>query len=180
MEQPITLQQFIFGIITTIVVALAPQLYNIYNRHMEAQEKKRTLDADARERERMAESTAEETTWKRVVSEYERALDRAHKLEIENEQLRPLALQNAVMEQKMTQCKEDKEDWKSHAERLEEQLKEKNIIPVPFRRLVREETGERLKTISKKMKAIKDNHIADTSTDSPTLVFPVVPTEGEQ
>lgn len=178
MEQPVTLQQLIYGVITTIVIALAPQLYNIYNRRLEAQEKKRTSDAEEREKERQAEATAEETTWKRVVSEYERALERAHKLEEENEQLRPLALQNAVLEQKMNQCKEDKEDWKAHALRLETQLQENNIVPIPFRRNPREDTGEHLKTISQKMRALKETHEATPTEGSPTLIFPPVKEEG--
>ena len=169
----ITLQQFIFGIITTIVVALSPQLYNIYKSRLDAQEQKRKDDLEAKEKERTAQDTAEETTWKRVVSEYERALGSVHRLEKELEQLRPLALQNAILEQKMTQCREDKEDHKAHSEKLEEQLKEHNIIPIPFKRIVRETTDE-LKTVSRKMKAIKENHIGDlpSSDGSPTLVFP--------
>lgn len=177
MSEPITLQQFIFGIITTLVVALAPQLYNIYNRRLEAQEKRRASDMEAKEKERLAEASAEETTWKRVVGEFERAIERAHRLEEENEQLRPLALQNAVLEQKMRQCAEDKTDWKDHAMRLEQQLQENNIIPLPFRRNPREDTGEQLKTVSRKMKAIKDTHKIDATVESPTLVFPSIKQE---
>lgn len=159
-----------------IAILLAPQLFNIYNRYQQGRKEQRE---DAL-KEKQAEMDAEETTWKRVISEYERTIQRANKLEQESEQLRPLALQNAVLEQKMKQCKEDKEDWKSHAERLDAQLQEHNIIPVPFKRNPREETGETLKTVSRKMKTIRDEHvIGNVATDgSPTLVFPPTTTTG--
>ena len=149
METQITPLQFWLGIMTILL----PQIYNIYNRYQEAQEKKRVIVQEAEEKERQAEATAGETTWKRVVSEYERALSQVQRLEVEIGGLRPLALQNAVLEQKMKQCSEDKADWKDHAVRLEEQLKEHNIIPLPFKRNPREDTGEQnLKTVSRKMR----------------------------
>lgn len=182
METQITPLQFWLGVLTILL----PQIYNIYKSRLEAQaqkrkdeleaqEKKRKEEAEQKEKERTAQDTAEETTWKRVVNEYERALAQVQRLEIEIGGLRPLALQNAVLEQKVAQCAEDKTDWKDHAIRLEEQLKEHNIIPLPFRRNPREETGEQLKTISRKMKAIKDSHIENSVIEgSPTLVFPPV------
>lgn len=182
MEEPIKLWQ----LIAATVLALMPYLIQLYNGRTTAQEKRRKelqeereKERQEKEKERKAAEDAEETTWKRVVSEYERALQRAHKLEQENEQLRPLALQNAVLEQKMSQCKEDKEDWKSHAERLEQQLKENNIIPLPFKRNPREDTGESLKTISRKMKAIKENHMPPMELEHPTLIFPPIQGSGK-
>jgi membrane-associated HD superfamily phosphohydrolase len=189
-EVPVTWTQLIITVVFVLVVVVSPQLYNIYKAKLEAQEKKRILDAEtkekereAKEKERTAQDTAEETTWKRVVSEYERALESVHRLEKELEQLRPLALQNAVLETKMNQCREDKEDWKAHSIRLEEQLIEKNIIPIPFRRSPREDTGQQLKTVSKRMKAIRNNMTEseyNASEGSPTLVFPAIKKEGEQ
>ena len=178
METPVTWNQLIIACIFILVTTLAPQIYQIYSRRLEAQEKKRIDDEAAKEKERSAQDIAEETTWKRVVSEYDRALAQVQRNEEEIRQLRPLALQNAILEQKILQCKEDKEDWKAHAIRLEKQLTEKNIIPVPFRRNPREDTGEQLKTISQKMKTIKDSHAQDAPIESPTLTFP--PVEGGQ
>jgi predicted transcriptional regulator len=178
-EVPVTWTQLIITVIFLLVVTLSPQFYQIYNRRLEAQEKKRVEDAAQKEKERNAQDTAEETTWKRVVSEYERALDSVHNKEEELKQLRPLALQNAVLEQRMAQCKEDKEDWKAHALRLETQLQEQNIIPLPFRRNPREDTGEQLKTVSQKMRTIKDNHTGNATVDSPTLIFPPAPVKEE-
>lgn len=179
MEAPVTWTQLIIAVIFVLVTTLSPQMYSIYKQKQESKTKER----EDKLREKQMEIDAEETTWKRVISEYERTIERAHKLEQENEQLRPLALQNAVLEQKMKQCKEDKEDWKSHSEKLEVQLQENNIVPVPFKRNPREDTGQQLKTVSRKMKAIKDTHATETNGEgSPTLIFPPATTtrEGEK
>ena len=186
METPVTWTQLAIAVIFVLITTLSPQFYSIYKQKQEARIREREdelkqqqMEIEERYRERQLGMDAEETTWKRVVSEYERALASVHRLEQELEQLRPLALHNAVLEQKMGQCREDKEDWKSHAVRLEEQLQEHNIIPQPFKRRPREDTDQQLKTVSRKMKAIKQTHLESSTTDgSPTLVFP--PIEGEQ
>jgi hypothetical protein len=172
METPVTWTQLIIACIFILVTTLAPQIYQIYNRRLEAREKERQEKMAAKQLEEEREAKSDDKVWDRVVTEYERALDQRHALEEELKQLRPLALQNAVLQQKCQQTAEDKEDWKAHAMALEEQLTASNIIPRPFRRLVRtEENTDRLKTISTKMKTIKDEHVS-AATDSPTLVFP--------
>lgn len=185
METPVTWTQLIIACIFILVTTLAPQIYSIYNRKLEAQEKKRNEDNEIKKSVFEAEQKQDDKVWDRVVTEYERAIERGHRLEQENEQLRPLALKNAVLEQKLSQSVEDKEDWKSHALRLEEQLKGVNVIPEPFRRGTHENTQENLKTVSRKMKAVKQefetNNPETRATDgTPTLIFPVVKRDSEQ
>lgn len=188
-ETPVTWTELIIAVIFVLVTTLSPQIYSIFKANKESKDKQREADTKEKERqdqirirEKEMELSAEETTWKRVISEYDRTIQRATNLEKELEQLRPLAIQNAVLEQKMKQCREDKEDWKAHAERLDSQLQEHNVVPIPFRRNPREETGEAIKTISRKMKAIKEEHenvrTAYSQADgSPTLVFPPIAPE---
>lgn len=172
-ETPVTVGGLIITSIFLLVVSFAPRIYDwIQLRYQHrAQEAQARREADAKAAQ--AEDAKDEQAWDRVLKEYERALDRNTRLEKELEALRPLALQNAVLEQKMMQCREDKEDWKTHSISLEEQLAANNIIPRPFRRLPRsEENTDKLKTISQKMQAIKMDAGVSAAKESPTLVFP--------
>jgi hypothetical protein len=72
--------------------------------------------------------------WERVMKEYARQIENLRRLEIENSELRPLVLKIALQEQAMTQCHEDKEDWKRYATKLSKQLEEHGQMPIPFKR----------------------------------------------
>lgn len=177
-ETPVTFGGLVIAVIFMVVFNFAPRLYDWLKLRAEIREREMKAKLEAQERAAQVEIDKEDKAWDTVVNEYNRQLERGQKLEAELEQLRPLALTNAVMEQKMKQCKEDKEDWKAHALSLEAQLTEHNIIPRPFKRLPRDESDtDKLKTISRKMKAIKENHEVDkvATEGSPTLVFPTPP-----
>lgn len=180
-QTPVTLGGLVIAVIFITAVNFAPRLYDWLKLRAEMKEREKQAEREAQVKSEQIESEKDDKVWDRVVREYDRTLERANKLEHENDALRPLALANAILEQKMTQCREDKEDWKAHAVSLEEQLQEHNIIPRPFRRLPREgDTGEKLKTVSRKMKAIKENHEPERKEEgSPTLVFPPA-AKGEQ
>lgn len=178
-ETPVTFGGLIIAIIFITAINLAPRLWDIIKLRTETKERDKEAARLEKEKATQAEAEKDEKVWDRVVTEYERQTERGNRLERELEQLRPLAIVNAVLEQKYQQSKYDKEDWKAHAIGLEEQLKENNIIPRPFRRIQHEgDTQEKLKTISRKMSAIqmgnKGNGDKEPSKGSPTLIFPPV------
>lgn len=182
-ETPVTFGGLLLASIFLIVVNFAPRIYDWLKLRAEIKERETQAKREAEARAMQAEAEKDDKVWDRVVQEYERQIERNGKLEQENEQLRPLALANAILEQNIRLCREDKEDWKSHATSLEEQLMQNNIIPRPFKRLPREgDTQERLKTVSQKMKAIRETHAEENgkpaSEGSPTLIFPPVAGSG--
>jgi hypothetical protein len=174
METPVTWSQLIIASIFIVVTALAPQLLQIYSRYRDSKDKERAQKLEEAKQE-MEQEDKTVQHWEKIAGEYARQIESLRRLETENAELRPLVLRNALLHQELEQYKEDKEDWKAHSLRLTAQLEEQNIIPLPFRRAVHnDDTQERLKTISKKMKTIRDESESSkpTATDSPTLVFP--------
>jgi hypothetical protein len=190
METPVTWTQLIIASVFILVTSLAPQLYQIYSRYRDSQdkEKQQRLEEKKQEvelkRQEMEKDDKAVQHWEKIAGEYARQIESLRRLEVENAELRPLVLKNALLQQKVSQSEEDKEDWKAHANRLTAQLEEANVIPLPFRRIAHNgDTQERLKTISQKMRAIKDESEKSKTApaDSPTLTFPPgeIPGSGE-
>lgn len=177
-ETPVTIGGLIIASAFLLVVNFAPRLYDWLKLRAEIKERERQAAREAETKAAQIENEKDDKVFDRVVTEYERQIERGNRLERELEQLRPLAIENAVMKQRLQLATEDKEDWKHHALLLEQQLRDNNVIPALFRRLHREgDTHEKIKTVSRKMKTIKDsNGNAEPSGGSPTIIFPA---EGE-
>jgi hypothetical protein len=174
METPVTWTQLIIASVFILVTSLAPQLYQIYSRYRDSKDKEKAQRLEE-ERQEMEKEDKTVQHWEKIAGEYARQIESLRRLETENAELRPLVLKNALLQQKVSQSEEDKEDWKAHANRLTAQLEEANVIPLPFRRIAHNgDTQERLKTISQKMRAIKDESEKSKTApaDSPTLTFP--------
>lgn len=115
---------------------------------MEQRSQKKQSDAQAQEI--LSEG------WERLGQEYARLLENTRRDEAELVQLRPLTLKIALQEKEMEQVKEDKEDWKRYAGKLEQQLKDANIIPIPFRRYPGNGDSEKHKVVTQsKITAIR-------------------------
>ena len=80
--------------------------------------------------------------WERVTGEYARQVESLKRLEVENAALRPLVLKIALQEQAMTQCHDDKEDWKRYSLKLSKQLEENGVMPIPFKRYPTGDSGK--------------------------------------
>lgn len=174
METPVTWTQLIISSIFILIAALAPQLHHMYKARLESKEKERQAALKEKEQE-LAKDEQDTKHFEKIALEYQRQIEILGSAQVENAALRPLVLQNALLEQKITQAEEDKADWKSYATKLRKQLEANNIIPEPFRRLPHDgDTQERLKTISRKMQAIKLESEKERPAPggSPTLVFP--------
>ena len=178
METPVTLFQLIAAVVMTLVAALSPRLYDIYQARLQARKEARAQELEAEKAERTQNMEAGDKAishWEKVAQEYARQIDTLRRVETEVAELRPLVLRNALLQQEITQVREDKEDWKAYALRLAAQLEEKNIIALPFRRTPHDDDAqEKLRTISEKMKAIKTESESSktATTDVPTLTFP--------
>lgn len=122
MPAEITPLQFWLGILTVLL----PQIYNIYKAWRDAKSNEPLVEAQADEKVFQA--------WEKLAAEYVRQIDSLRNLETENATLRPLVLKIALQEQEMSQCREDKEDWKRYAQKLAKQLEEDGKMPLPFRR----------------------------------------------
>lgn len=168
--------QFWLGVLTV----LAPQLYNIYARWRDSKDKEKEQETRQKEMEADDELKATEA-WERLLKEYARQIESLKKLEVENSELRPLVLKLALLQQEMKQVRDDKADWKKFAEKLQKQIEDLGHVPLPFRRTPQDgDTDERLKTISRRMKAVQEeaeelmNASANVpaTTNTPTIVKP--------
>lgn len=176
MEQPITLIQLLLTALVSIIVAVAPQVYNIYAKRRDSLDKQKELEMQREttlEDKKLSETDKLYREWDNIVKQYVTLIESQRHLETENAQLRPLVLRNALIQQENKQLKDDKEDWKDYALKLVKQLEDANLVPIPFMRVPRDEedTQEKIKTVSRKMKAISDaaQNGGPVSSEAPTI-----------
>jgi hypothetical protein len=111
----------------TLLGVIILQLFNMYNAH-------RANKANAPLTNAQAESAMGDALDK-LGQAYSKALDTIAAQDKELAELRPMTLKIAMQEQEMMQTQKDKADWRAYAERLANQLEERSILPLPFRRL---------------------------------------------
>lgn len=154
MDIQVTPIQFLLGIITVLVPQIAMLIKSF--RDNKLQKEIELLKAQLQEKiaelqkpltNAQAESAMGDALEK-LGQAYDRALATIQSQDNELSSLRPLVLDIAIAKQESTQCALDKEDWKTHAKRLEEQLKEHSIVPVAFKRRSMEDS-DRMKAITK-------------------------------
>ena len=136
--------QFWSGVLAVVIVQLASVYINRQNNKQQAPV------TNAQAEEVLSEA------WERLAKEYARLLENSKKLEVENAELRPLVLKLALQEKDIEQTHRDKEDWKRYSTKLEEQLKDASLIPIPFRRYPGNGDSEKVKAITgPKIKAVQ-------------------------
>ena len=164
MEAPITLWQFLLGVLTIML----PQVYNIYKTNKDAKSNAPLVEAQADEKVFQA--------WEKLAGEYARQIESLKKLETEDAELRPLVLKMALQEQEMKQVREDKDDWKRYANRLTEQIVELGQVPRAFRRTPSDgDTQDKIKPVvlpaeQQTERAIRNERAA--SRETPTVADP--------
>lgn len=182
MDQPITLWQ----LVTATLIALAPYFLDVYRRYRDSRDKEMEEETEQeikKGEQRLTETEKLYREWENLSNGYAKQIESLRHLETENAELRPLLLKIALVQQENKQIKDDKEDWKDYADRLARQLEALGHIPHPFRRTPRDgDTGERMKTISRKMKAVQqefeiNNPDKDATVDTPTVITPPPPKE---
>lgn len=177
MNEPVTLQQVLITGIGVLIAALAPQLYNIYVRYKDSKDKERQLESEEearkladdarRDEQKLSEQDKMFQQFDNLIKGYIRQIESLRHLEEENAALRPLVLKNALIQQENKQLKEDKEDWKTHAIRLSDQIEAMGQVPIPFRRTPRDgATQEKIKAIRTKMEAVEEDIKLNTPTET--------------
>jgi len=148
---PITMLQFIFG----VVIAIIPQIFLLIKAFRDNKLQKEIENLKAQLQKPLTDAQAQSAmgdALEKLGAAYDRAQETIKSQDSELAGLRPLVFDVAVAKQEATQCELNKEDWKAHAGRLETQLIEHRIVPVPFVRLSAED--------SEKMKAITREQVA--------------------
>ena len=152
MEVPITLGQFILGIITI----LAPQIFMVIKALRDNKLQKEIEELKVKLQKPLTEAQAQSAmgdALEKLSQVYGQAQITILSQDKELSSLRPLVMDVAIAKQNATQCQLDKEDWKIHAQKLESQLIEHNIIPAVFIRQSRNQDE------SDKMRAITQAQI---------------------
>lgn len=136
MDRGITLGEFIIGLLTVLV----PTLYNMYKAQLDSKNNKPLTTAQS-------ESAMGDALGK-LGQSFANALETIASQDKELAQLRPLVLDISIERQKYFQCTLDKDDWKTHALKLETQVKELNGVPIVFKRQSLEGDSDKMKAIT--------------------------------
>lgn len=137
MVDNITPLQFWLGILTITL----PQIFNLIAKWKDARTQKPLTDAQS--------ESAMGDALEKLGQAYDRALSTIKSQDEELKGLRPLILDIALTKQAAAQTQLDKDDWKTHAGKLTEQLEQNQIMPIPFRRQSLDGDSEKMKAITK-------------------------------
>jgi hypothetical protein len=156
----LTVPQFMSGVISIIIV----QLFAMWNNN-------RNLKAQAPLTSAQGESAMGDALEK-LGQAYDRALNTIKAQDEELKGLRPLILDLALTKQQASQVQLDKDDWKSHATKLDEQLQQHKIIPIVFRRQSTGADTDKIRAITRAQveKYIGDKEQSHVMADEETKV----------